>query len=137
MSQVVVEIDQTSHAKKETAHNDKPIRVLHIITRMIVGGAQENTLLSAVGLDQMPEYDVTLMSGIDRGREGELLSQAREQVRLEIVPEMGRSINPFSDLVAFWKIYRHIKKIAIISFTHIPRKPAFWEGSRRGSPGRR
>ncbi|MCA1623250.1 MAG: glycosyltransferase family 4 protein [Acidobacteria bacterium] len=88
----------------------KPIRVLHIITRMIVGGAQENTLLSVIGLDAMPEYEVTLMSGIDRGREGELLSMAREKCRLIIVPEMGRSINPFSDLIAFWKIYGLIRK---------------------------
>lgn len=77
---------------------------------MIVGGAQENTLLSVIGLDAMPEYEVTLMSGIDKGREGELLSEAREKTRLIIVPEMGRSINPFSDLTAFWKIYRLIKK---------------------------
>ncbi len=88
----------------------KPIRVLHIITRMIVGGAQENTLLSVIGLDALPEYEVTLMSGIDKGREGELLSMARERCRLIIVPEMGRSINPFSDLVAFWKIYNLIRK---------------------------
>ncbi|MDQ3062477.1 MAG: glycosyltransferase family 4 protein [Acidobacteriota bacterium] len=90
--------------------DSKPIRVLHIITRMIVGGAQENTLLSVIGLDAMPEYEVTLMSGIDKGREGELLSEAREKTNLLIVPEMGRSINPFSDLTAFWKIYRLIKK---------------------------
>jgi glycosyltransferase involved in cell wall biosynthesis len=90
--------------------NDKPIRVLHIITRMIVGGAQENTLLSVVGLDAMPEYEVTLVSGIDRGREGELLSQARETCHLIVVPEMGRSINPFADIAAFWKLYRLIKK---------------------------
>ncbi len=77
---------------------------------MIVGGAQENTLLSVIGLDQMPEYEVTLMSGIDKGREGELLSMAREKCRLIIVPEMGRSINPFSDLIAFWKIYRLIRQ---------------------------
>ncbi len=77
---------------------------------MIVGGAQENTLLSVIGLDAMPEYEVTLMSGIDKGREGELLSEAREKTNLLIVPEMGRSINPFSDFVAFWKIYRLIKK---------------------------
>lgn len=77
---------------------------------MIVGGAQENTLLSVVGLDAMPEYDVTLASGVDRGREGELLSQAREQCHLVVVPEMGRSINPFSDLIAFWKLYKLIKK---------------------------
>lgn len=89
---------------------DGPVRVLHIITRMIVGGAQENTLLSVVGLDAMPEYDVTLVSGIDKGKEGELLSQARETVHLIVLPEMGRSINPFSDLVAFWKLYRLIKR---------------------------
>lgn len=88
----------------------EPIRVLHIITRMIVGGAQENTLLSVEGLDHLPEYEVTLASGIDQGREGELLSRARETTRLVVVPEMGRSINPFSDLIAFWKLYRLIKQ---------------------------
>lgn len=77
---------------------------------MIVGGAQENTLLSVVGLDARPEYDVTLVSGIDRGREGEMLSQARETCHLIVLPEMGRSINPFSDLTAFWKLYRLIRK---------------------------
>lgn len=87
-----------------------PVRVLHIITRMIVGGAQENTLLSVVGLDAMPEYDVTLVSGIDKGREGELLSQARETSHLIVLPEMGRSINPFSDLVALYKLYKLIKQ---------------------------
>ena len=88
----------------------EPIRVLHIITRMIVGGAQENTLLSVVGLDAMPEYYVDFISGIDKGKEGEMLSQARETTNLIVLPEMGRSINPFSDLIAFWKLYRLIKK---------------------------
>jgi glycosyltransferase involved in cell wall biosynthesis len=88
----------------------KPVRVLHIITRMIVGGAQENTLLSVEGLDAMPEYQVTLISGIDKGKEGELLSRARETTHLIIVPAMGRNINPFSDLVAFWKLYRLIRQ---------------------------
>lgn len=76
---------------------------------MIVGGAQENTLLSVVGLDAMPEYDVTLLSGVDIGREGELLSQARETANLIVLPEMGRNIDPFSDLIAFWKLYKLIK----------------------------
>ncbi|CAN5284393.1 glycosyltransferase family 4 protein [soil metagenome] len=90
--------------------NSKPIRVLNIITRMIIGGAQEHVLLSVIGLDAMPEYEVALMSGVDKGREGELLSEAREKTHLIVVPEMGRSINPFSDLVALWKIYRLIRK---------------------------
>jgi len=96
-------------AADEQTKPARPIRVLHIITRMIVGGAQENTLLSVVGLDAMPEYDVTLLSGIDKGREGELLSQAHETTTLIVVPEMGRSINPFSDLVSFRKLYKLIK----------------------------
>jgi len=77
---------------------------------MIVGGAQENTLLSVEGLDAMPEYDVTLISGIDKGKEGELLSRARETTKLIVVPEMVRSINPFADLKAFWRLYRLIKE---------------------------
>lgn len=88
----------------------KPVRVLHIITRMIVGGAQENTLLSVEGLDAMPEYDVTLISGIDKGKEGELLSRARETTKLIVVPEMVRSINPFADLKAFWRLYSLIRE---------------------------
>ncbi len=95
--------------RTEKIESAQPIRVLHIITRMIVGGAQENTLLSVVGLDAMPEYDVTLLSGIDKGREGELLSQARETTNLIVLPEMGRSIDPFSDLAAFWKLYKLVK----------------------------
>ena len=88
----------------------KPIRVLHIITRMIVGGAQENTLLSVEGLDKLPEYEVTLASGVDNGPEGELLSRARTTTRLVIIPELGRDISPLADLKAFWKLYRVIKR---------------------------
>ncbi len=89
--------------------NLQPIRVLHIITRLIVGGAQENTLLSVEGLDRLPEYEVTLVTGVDNGPEGDLLERARRTTRLVIVPELGRSINPLSDVVAFYKLYRVIR----------------------------
>ena len=113
MSQVIENTELTSspaNAEITSSTNDNPIRVLHIITRMIVGGAQENTLLSVEGLDAMPEYYVDFISGIDTGREGELLTRARETTNLIIVPELGRAINPFSDVVTFWKLYRLIKK---------------------------
>lgn len=41
-----------------------PYRVLHVITRLIVGGAQENTLLSVEGLDKLEDFDVTLASWV-------------------------------------------------------------------------
>lgn len=100
----------TQSTEEQSDNKESPIRVLHIITRMIVGGAQENTLLSVVGLDAMPEYEVDFVSGIDRGKEGEMLTQARETTNLIVLPEMGRSINPLSDLIAFWKLYKLIKK---------------------------
>jgi len=88
----------------------EPIRVLHIITRLIVGGAQENTLLTVEGLDRLPEYETTLVTGVDNGPEGDLLERARRTTRLVIVPELGRSISPLADVKAFWKLYRLICK---------------------------
>lgn len=85
------------------------IRVLHIITRMIVGGAQENTLLSVEGLNRMDEYEVTLVSGLDDGPEGDLLVRARETTRLVILPELCRNINPLADLVALFKLVKLIR----------------------------
>lgn len=76
---------------------------------MIVGGAQENTLLSVEGLDRLPEFEVTLATGIDDGPEGDLLTRARHTTHLVIIPELGRSVNPFSDLVALVKTYRLTK----------------------------
>lgn len=90
--------------------NAEPLRVLHIITRMIVGGAQENTLLSVEGLDRLPDFEVTLASGVDNGPEGDLLTRARQTTQLIIVPELGRSIHPLNDVVALWKLYRLIRK---------------------------
>ena len=85
------------------------VRVLHVITRMILGGAQENTLLSVEGLHQRPEYDVDLLSGVDEGLEGELLTRARKSVRVIVVPELCRSVSPVADAMALGKLYRAIR----------------------------
>src|SRR5437763_9133126 len=87
----------------------RPMRILHVITRMIVGGAQENTLLTVQGLDRRPEYEVTLASGVDLGPEGSLLEQARETVDLAVIPELARSIRPADDWRALAKLYRLIR----------------------------
>jgi glycosyltransferase involved in cell wall biosynthesis len=87
----------------------RSMRVLHVITRMIVGGAQENTLLTVQGLDRRPEYEVTLASGIDLGPEGSLLEQARDTVDLAVIPELARSIKPADDWRALAKLYRLIR----------------------------
>lgn len=81
------------------------IRVAHIITRLILGGAQENTLLSCRGLMQTGRYEVTLVTGPAIGPEGELLEQAKEWgVPLEIIPEMRREVHPLRDWTSLKKI---------------------------------
>lgn len=85
---------------------EKRLKICHVITRMIVGGAQENTLLSVKG--QMEDgHDVVLLTGPTAGPEGKLL-QASDISGLRVVeePVLIRSINPLKD----WLAYRHLRK---------------------------
>jgi len=93
-----------------SSRTSDPIRVLHVITRMILGGAQENTLLSVEGLNRRPGFVSDLVSGVDDGPEGELLTRARQCARVVVVPEMARRISPVDDLVALRKLYRIIRE---------------------------
>lgn len=102
-------LDQSCSVSQPSDGAGKPVRVLHIITRMIVGGAQENTLLSVEGLHRLPEFDVVLVSGAEAGPEGELLSRARQTTRLVIMPDLCRNINPIADTKAFWRLYQLIR----------------------------
>jgi glycosyltransferase involved in cell wall biosynthesis len=87
------------------------LKVLHIITRLIVGGAQENTLLTAIGQHGTPGLTVTLLAGIDDGPEGNLHDRAREAgVDLQLMKELVRPIAPVTDLVAFAKLVGFIRR---------------------------
>jgi len=77
------------------------MRVTHVITRLIVGGAQENTVASVLGLRTKPGLQVDLISGLTHGPEGSLERQFAEQPgALRIVPELVRPIRPWKDLHA-------------------------------------
>jgi len=84
------------------------MRIAHIITRMIVGGAQENTLLNCLDLIQIHGDEVLLITGPALGPEGDLLRQGRGgEVPLAYVLELRRSIHPWRDAAS----YRGIKKV--------------------------
>jgi len=73
-------------------------RVLHIITRMILGGAQENTLLSVEGLHRMPSYEVDLATGPALGQEGTLMDRAKDAGGdLFLLENLVRPIAPIRD----------------------------------------
>ena len=52
------------------------MKICHVITRLILGGAQENTILTCEGLHARG-HQVTLITGPPLGPEGELLTRAR------------------------------------------------------------
>ena len=50
------------------------MRITHVLTRLIVGGAQENTIASVLGLRKIAGLEVDLISGPTTGPEGSLES---------------------------------------------------------------
>jgi len=84
------------------------MRIAHIITRLIIGGAQENTVFCCEDLIREHGDDVLLITGPPLGPEGSLIDRARESgVPMEMVPELRRAIHPWHDL----RSYRRLKRI--------------------------
>ncbi len=73
------------------------MRITHVITRLIIGGAQENTLTSVLGLRQKHGLTVQLVSGPSFGPEGSLESL---DPQLLTVRSLVRPIHPFKDFQA-------------------------------------
>ncbi len=87
-----------------------PIRVLHPITRLIIGGAQENTMLTAQLLDKN-EWDVAIISGPQTGSEGSLIETVRERgIPLILEASLVREVNPIKDLLAVFRLARLMKR---------------------------
>jgi glycosyltransferase involved in cell wall biosynthesis len=84
------------------------MRVTHIITRLIVGGAQENTIASVLGLRDRHGHDARLISGPTTGSEGSLQSvfDARPGL-LTLVPDLIRPVSPWRD----WRALRELTKL--------------------------
>jgi glycosyltransferase involved in cell wall biosynthesis len=82
------------------------MRIVHVITRLIIGGAQENTLLTVAGLHHRYNDEVTLITGPAQGPEGDLFGRAAELgLKLELMPELVRPVRPWLD----WSAYRKLR----------------------------
>ena len=85
------------------------MRVMHVITRMIIGGAQENTLFNCLDLKQIYGDDVLLVTGPADGPEGDLLQQGRGgDLAVRSIPDLKRAIHPARDYRAYKAICRLI-----------------------------
>lgn len=87
------------------------MRICHVITRLIVGGAQENTLLTCEGLARRG-HDVTLVAGPTAGPEGSLTERARSGgYRFIELSCLVRQVDPLRDtraLIELSRLYREV-----------------------------
>lgn len=87
------------------------MKILHIITRLIVGGAQENTLITCEGLHQRG-HEVTLLTGPSPGPEGTLMQRAQSTgYQVILTPNLVRAPNPTRDLAAYQEIKKIVKQL--------------------------
>lgn len=104
----------------------RPLQVLHVITRMIVGGAQENTLLSCSLIDRA-RFPSEILCGLETGAEGSLHDDCRAAgVPLHLEPTLVRRTHPVLDvrvvgrLAAFMRrgrydvVHTHSSKAGIV-----------------------
>ena len=85
----------------------KKIKLLHVITHLPIGGAQDNTLYT-VELLNKDKYDISLSCNLN----GELVSRAKKVKHLKLydVPNLLREVSIINDIRAFLYLYKLIKK---------------------------
>ena len=85
-------------------------KIFFIITRLNNGGVAKCAIWLSGMLDEK-KFDTILISGKTEGNEDDILWYSQQYaVSPVIIPQMRRSLNPFSDLIALLKIYRLILK---------------------------
>lgn len=105
------------------------MKVVHVITRLILGGAQENTLLTVEGLHHDHCDDVTLIAGPAEGPEGDLFGRAEARgLNVEVMPELVRAVRPAAD----WRAYRALRR----SFRRLRPEVVHTHSSKAGIVGR-
>jgi len=83
--------------------------IIHIITRLINGGADENTVFTCNHSVAIGD-DVTLLTGQEQNKE--ILSKIDNRVRLVVIKDLIKEINPIKDLLALFQIKKIIKRIS-------------------------
>lgn len=84
------------------------MKIAHIITRLIIGGAQENTLYNVQDQHEIFDDEVTLITGPGVGPEGSLVEKGlADGLDIRVIDAMKRNIHPLHD----WKSYRQLIRI--------------------------
>jgi glycosyltransferase involved in cell wall biosynthesis len=88
------------------------MKTVHVITRLILGGAQENTLLTVEDQHRDWHDPVTLITGPGLGPEGSLVQRAEQGgLDLRLIPEFRREIHPLRDWSSYRRLLQLLKQI--------------------------
>jgi glycosyltransferase involved in cell wall biosynthesis len=88
------------------------MHVAHVITRLILGGAQQNTLFNCEDQQAIHGDEVTLITGPGLGPEGSLMDRAyAARFRIIEIPAMRRSLHPWRDWRSYREIIRALKQL--------------------------
>ena len=88
------------------------MKVVHIITRLILGGAQENTLLTVEDQHHVWHDEVTLVTGPAIGPEGSLIERARAgRLDVRVIPMLRRAIHPLRDWQSYLEMLALLREI--------------------------
>ena len=92
-------------------------KVVHIITKLELGGAQQNTLFTVAHLTRSM-YEPVLISGT----EGILVEDAMklDDVKVYLIPELVREVRPLKDVIALLKLRRILKQLRLDAEVKIP-----------------
>ena len=86
------------------------MRTAHVITRLIIGGAQENTLFNVDDQHHIHGDEVCLITGPGLGPEGTLEKRAVDRgLDLRVIPEMRRALHPTRDLKCYLSLKATLK----------------------------
>jgi glycosyltransferase involved in cell wall biosynthesis len=86
------------------------IKIMRVIARLNIGGPAIHTILLTEGLDKS-HFESILVSGVADKNEKDMQYLAdKKGIKPIIIKELGRDINFKNDLIAFFKLFKLIKK---------------------------
>lgn len=86
-----------------------PLKVFHVTSRLNVGGLAVQVLNVCAGLEG-EEFECTIVTGNPSADEGDMLKFTPAPKRLHVIPELGRKIHLWSDILAFIKLCDYFRK---------------------------
>ncbi len=86
------------------------IRILHIITKLDIGGAQQNTIYNVEHLNKLKNFYSEIVAGPVIEEENLVQYAKDRKIKVTIIEGITNNIRPLKNILGLIKTYRYIKK---------------------------